>query len=250
MSTTPQDLSFPTPAQITTKELQFSNTPVQDSGCELSGWSVFIDFDGTISSRDVGIYLLEKFARGHYEIIDRQYEEGVIGSRQYVTELWPLLSHVDPEDLVATAKEVELDSGFDPLLRVLTACGADVAVVSDGLGFYLPALLGGRQLSVRANQVGDDFRPTFPFGDASCPCGLCGTCKAVPVREARARGKRTAVVGDGTSDRYAAAEADLVFAKGRLISWCEEASIPYTPFEGLNDVQLAFERIAVRRGAG
>ena len=210
----------------------------------LGGWSVFIDFDGTISTQDVGIHLLERLVARRYEVIDARYEEGTIGSRQYVSELWRLLAGVDRDELLQVAREVPLDPAFDALVAFLESGGAQVTVVSDGLGFYVHDRLAGHDVAVRASQVDAEDLPVFPFGDPACPCGLCGTCKASPVREARACGRRTAVVGDGTSDRFAAVEADLVFAKGRLVHWCRRDSIPYVPFAGLGDVLAAFRELA------
>lgn len=216
----------------------------------LADWSVFLDFDGTISRDDVGIHLLERFAAGRYEAIDARYEEGTIGSRQYVSELWGVLAGIDRDELLRAAREVPLDPGFGPLLVFLGDSGAQVTVLSDGLGFYVHDLLADGGVEVRASQVDATGRPVFPFADPGCPCGLCGTCKASPLREARLRGRRTAVVGDGTSDRFAAAEADLVFAKGRLVHWCKRASIPFGAFEGLDDVLAGFRELAGERQAG
>ena len=54
-------------------------------------------------------------------------------------------------------------------------------------------------------------------------------------------------VGDGISDRYAAAYADVVFAKDKLAAFCDDASIPYTPYDTLAAVAEGIERLA---GAG
>ena len=57
----------------------------------------------------------------------------------------------------------------------------------------------------------------------------------------------TVFVGDGMSDRYAAACADVVFAKDTLAAFCDNASIPYTPFDTLAAVAEGIERLP---GAG
>jgi hypothetical protein len=43
-------------------------------------------------------------------------------------------------------------------------------------------------------------------------------------------------VGDGTSDRFAAAHADVIFAKGRLASLCAAEGWPSRPWQRLVDV--------------
>ncbi|HVX22654.1 MAG TPA: HAD-IB family phosphatase [Acidimicrobiales bacterium] len=223
----------------------------------LADCSVFVDFDGTISTEDIGVRLLERFVPGRWQAVDGRYERGEIGSRQYVGELWALLGDVDLAELRSAAGEVPLDPGLPSLLAFLRSGGAEVAVVSDGLGFYVATRCRPFGVPVVANDVTagatGGHRPVFgrpaphdPWDDPRdrCPCGLCGTCKAEPVRRARARGRTTVVVGDGTSDRFGAAEADVVFARDRLADWCRAGSTDYVPFDGLADVEAALRAMA------
>jgi 2-hydroxy-3-keto-5-methylthiopentenyl-1-phosphate phosphatase len=55
-------------------------------------------------------------------------------------------------------------------------------------------------------------------------------------------GAVTVFVGDGMSDRYAAACANVVFAKDKLAAFCDNASIPYTPYDTLAVVAEGIER--------
>lgn len=213
---------------------------------DLARCSVFVDFDGTISLEDIGIVLLERFAPGRWEEVDGRYERGEIGSRDYVSALWPLLEGVPYGDLLAAARAIPLDPGFGPLVDWLRDGGAEVTVVSDGIGFYVADRVEPFGVGVMANavEVGEDGRrrarfPSAAMAAACAACGQCGTCKAMPVGEASARGRTTVHVGDGTSDRFAASAADLVFAKGRLVDWCDHAGSAYTPFTELRDVHAA-----------
>jgi 2-hydroxy-3-keto-5-methylthiopentenyl-1-phosphate phosphatase len=58
-----------------------------------------------------------------------------------------------------------------------------------------------------------------------------------------APGAVTVFVGDGLSDRYAAARADVVFAKDKLAEFCTGASIPFTPYDTLAAVADRLERV-------
>jgi 2,3-diketo-5-methylthio-1-phosphopentane phosphatase len=136
------------------------------------------------------------------------------------------------------AAEVPIDSGFGPLVDRLQASGAEVAVVSDGWGFYIDDVLASWDLPVFTNTI--DFTNqslVSPHANPECEtCGECGTCKPRIVSAAAARGKRTVFIGDGTSDRHAARVADEVFAKGALAEWCAEQDIDHTRFDVLDDV--------------
>ena len=114
---------------------------------------------------------------------------------------------------------------------------ARVAVVSDGFGFYVHDVCAPLGLEVFTNQV--DFASwelLFPHEDRCCPCSSCGVCKQAPIKDARYQGFTTVLVGDGASDRKAAALADVVFAKGALARWCRAGGVPSTEFETLADV--------------
>jgi 2-hydroxy-3-keto-5-methylthiopentenyl-1-phosphate phosphatase len=49
-------------------------------------------------------------------------------------------------------------------------------------------------------------------------------------------------VGDGLSDQYAVAGADLVFAKNELARHCRENSIAHTSYDHLGDVAAHVDR--------
>ena len=205
---------------------------------DLSNLSVFIDFDGTISATGVGVHLLTRLGRPEWRAIDDRFIAGEIGSRECMSGQWRCLPTTDEATLRAVAAEVPLDEGFDGLLRWLEAGGAEVAVVSDGFGFYVEDALERYGVDIISNRV--DFATgelTFPNGDPACPCQLCGTCKPAPIRAARARGRTTVFIGDGVSDRKAAAEADVVYAKARLASWCTANDVPFVAYTGLDDVR-------------
>jgi 2-hydroxy-3-keto-5-methylthiopentenyl-1-phosphate phosphatase len=50
-------------------------------------------------------------------------------------------------------------------------------------------------------------------------------------------------IGDGISDRCPVRFADIVFAKGRLIRYCQEQNIPYHEFRTFDDVRSRLELI-------
>ncbi len=201
---------------------------------------MFVDFDGTISADDVGLFLLERFAPdGAWREVAEQFDAGLIGSRECLLDEWDVLTP-DEEPMRAAAREVALDAGFVPLVEGLRAAGAEVAVVSDGFGFYVADACAGLDIPVLTNAV--DWatgRLEFPYEDRCCPCTSCGVCKQAPIKDASRRGRATVMVGDGTSDRKAALLADVVFAKGLLARWCDGAGVRYVPFDELAEVHAA-----------
>src|SRR2546423_1266299 len=103
---------------------------------DLSRTSVFLDFDGTISTVDVGQHLLSGAASPAWWDLHEQYERGEIESRECLFDQWALVEG-DETTLRALAAEVELDPGFGPLVDALRTAGAELTIVSDGFGFYV-----------------------------------------------------------------------------------------------------------------
>ena len=197
---------------------------------------MFVDFDGTITERDTGVHLLERFAPPRWRAISDAFARGEIGSRECILDEWELLPK-DEELLRAAAREVPLDPGAAALVEALRAAGAEVTIVSDGFGVVAHDV--GRELGVPVLCNAPDWttgRLELPHEDRCCPCSSCGTCKQAPIKDARRRGLTTVLVGDGTSDRKAALLADVVFAKGPLARWCERNDVPCYRFETLADV--------------
>jgi 2,3-diketo-5-methylthio-1-phosphopentane phosphatase len=198
--------------------------------------SVFLDFDGTISTADLGLHLLERLGREGWRTAEDEYRRGEIGSRACLVDQWEHLPN-DRELLTRTAVEIPMDPGAEPLVRALRASGAEVSIVSDGFGFYVDELCGNLGVPIITNGV--DWASgdlVFPNEDRCCACSSCGTCKQAPIKDAAHRGRTTVLVGDGTSDRKAALLADMLWAKDGLARWCSEYGVPFHPFASLADV--------------
>ena len=180
--------------------------------------------------------------------IDALYDAGELGSRELI--LWDMdVLPRDAELLRREAAEMPQDEDFPQFVASVRDRGAHVEVVSDGFGFYVSsnlAALGVGDLFVATNEnrVGEGRAGvSFPFGHPSC--FVCGTCKRERVRLHQAAGRVAVFIGDGTSDRYAAAHADMVFAKGSLARICSAEGWPFHAWESFDDVtsqvQRAFE---------
>lgn len=207
---------------------------------QLSDTSVFLDYDGTITRRDTCVHLLERFGGPEWHVFSDDFSAGRIGSRECLQREWELVKSAGETALRSVAAEVDVDPSFAALVDGLRAAGADVAVVSDGFGFYAEARCRAVGVPLLTNAVDWERRElTFPNIDRCCPCSTCGTCKQAPIKEARRLGRTTVFVGDGVSDRKAALLADVLFAKDDLAEWCDEAGVDYRPFATLADVGRA-----------
>jgi 2-hydroxy-3-keto-5-methylthiopentenyl-1-phosphate phosphatase len=216
-----------------------ARTPTFDpAGAPLS---VLVDFDGTISLEDVGDALLGRLVDDRTAIaqLDRRYDTGEVGSRELLAWDMEVLPH-DAEVLRREVGSIDLDGSFVELVRQVREMGAAIEIVSDGIGFHIEEMLLRLDLAdvpVATNAVtlgrGADG-VSFPYGNVAC--FVCGTCKRERVRLHQAAGRAVVFVGDGTSDRYAAHHADIVFAKAALADWCRSQGIAFEAWDRLGEI--------------
>jgi 2-hydroxy-3-keto-5-methylthiopentenyl-1-phosphate phosphatase len=203
---------------------------------DLARASVFLDFDGTITTVDADVYLLDRLAPPEWRSIDEEFRRGEIGSRVCLLDTWDLLTP-NEEAMRAVYREVPIDPDTGALLEALRGAGAEVLVVSDGFGVYAREVCADLGVPVLTNDIDwVNGRLEFPHEDRCCACSSCGVCKQAPIKDAKYAGRTTVLVGDGASDYKAALLADVVFAKNTLAAWCARSAIDFVPYSTMRDV--------------
>jgi 2,3-diketo-5-methylthio-1-phosphopentane phosphatase len=215
------------------------------------GAVVFLDFDGTITLRDATDAILDAFADPEWLQIEDAWLSGQIGSRECLAAQMALVN-ATRDQVDRLLDDIGVDPGFAMLLGTCAARAAPVHIVSDGFDYCIGRILGREDLHLRERLTsshivssslgpeGGRWRATF----AHPPCAHgCATCKPAAMERLSPTGAVTVFVGDGMSDRYAAACANVVFAKDKLAAFCDNASIPYTPYDTLAAVAEGIERL-------
>jgi 2,3-diketo-5-methylthio-1-phosphopentane phosphatase/HAD superfamily hydrolase (TIGR01509 family) len=207
---------------------------------------ILCDFDGTISVRDMGYLLVNQFTSGNWEAIDRDFREGKIGSKEAYSRIAGILKGDRSTILSFVQEHSNIDPFFSIFYQYCREKDIDIKIVSDGLDFYINEILEIHNLSeipFYANcthfRDGEGIDISFPHSEEDC--GLCGTCKKKLVRIHRKEYDSIFFVGNGLSDTCAAREADFVFAKDSLYTYCIKKGIAchfYNDFrEILNDLK-------------
>jgi 2-hydroxy-3-keto-5-methylthiopentenyl-1-phosphate phosphatase len=200
---------------------------------------MWVDFDGTLVEPNVAIILVEEFARDGKRLA-HQVDEELHAGKITLREAWERQVALLPADRMAemaswAVANTPFRRGAKELLDLLKKHEVPTSIVSGGLDFYIGPILkkAGIDLPVYSDAL--TFRPpsslvlSHPFGHATCR--LCGICKAQTVRDTYADTRRSVFAGDGSTDKYAAEVADIVFARRRLKTYCEQSGIPHYPFE-------------------
>lgn len=206
----------------------------------MSQWNILCDFDGTIAVEDVTDSLLERFASPDWQVLECEWRAGRIGSAECMGGQVALLD-ASREQIDEHLAALRIDPAFPAFVEAALSAGSMLRVVSDGLDYAIRAILSRYQLDdlpVLANhllQVGPrKWRLETPFSDPHCRVGS-GHCKCASAVREHNRHHCVLLIGDGASDFCAAAEADFVFAKHRLIEHCRHADIPHASIVGFSD---------------
>ncbi len=202
---------------------------------------MFLDFDGTITTRDVGMHLLERFAPPEWRAISRRSTTPARSAAASACSTSGTCSPPTRRALRAAAREVALDPGFAPLVAGLRGAGAEVTVVSDGFGFYVEEVVrrGRRPGADQHGRLVDRPARVPPRGPLLPVLDVRRVQAGADQGRHATAASATVLVGDGTSDRKAALLADVVFAKGALARWCAVTGVAHMPFDRLAEVHAA-----------
>jgi 2,3-diketo-5-methylthio-1-phosphopentane phosphatase len=208
---------------------------------------IFLDFDGTITRRDVTDVILESHAGESWLEVEKRWRAGEIGSRECLRAQMSLV-RASRAQLDALVDTIEVDGGFAQLLETCARRRMTVNIVSDGFDYFIRRILERPRLGlsrllrgVRIHASHLEFGPRgemhldFPYFRKPCGHG-CATCKPEVLKLLNPERAPSVFVGDGLSDRYAARCADLVFAKKSLAAYCREREIEHVAYERLSEV--------------
>lgn len=197
------------------------------------------DFDGTVTEKDTSFFLLDAFAQGDWRRLLREYKEHKISVGEFNTKAFTMVKADKPTLLDALKGKVEVRAGFHELVDYCLKKGFRLVIVSNGLDFYIEAILkdqGLKNIEVHAAQA--SFHPE---GMKVYYVGPDGRKLDDGVKEAYTQsflklGYRVIYVGNGDSDIVPAKYAHHVFATGELLAYCRANNLNYKPFENFIDV--------------
>ena len=210
--------------------------------------AVLTDFDDTAAAQNVAELLLHEFAHPSWTDVRERFRAGELTLKDYQEEAFLLTT----ADKISMQSYVRSNANFRPHFAELSAfCRAHsipMCIISQGLDFYIQALLDGcGQSDMPVYAVATDFdgqgrvsgyRYDFAYPDAP----HLGNSKALIVRRFREQGHHVFFMGDGRSDFEAGEVADTVFAHRQMAAMCDEAGIEFAPFTDFGPVLEALQQ--------
>ncbi|MEJ0100774.1 MAG: MtnX-like HAD-IB family phosphatase [Pseudomonadota bacterium] len=211
-------------------------------------WTIVCDFDGTIAFDDVTDRLLEKYAAPEWQQLERDWAANAISSRDCLMKQTELLA-MTADELNAEVQDIQIDPAFADFLKFAESRQCTLRVASEGYTQVIRALLnraGTPPVSVSATYIIRNGRNHWmlgtPFSERTCATGAA-TCKCTVATEATRSNAPVLVIGDGRSDFCVAAKADFVFARGKLLEFCREKSLPHVEVTNFRQAREQLTRL-------
>jgi 2-hydroxy-3-keto-5-methylthiopentenyl-1-phosphate phosphatase len=210
--------------------------------------AVQCDFDGTITEEDVSFLILDTFAGDRWRETLEEYMAGKIPVGTFNKRVFAMVKADEKTqlDLVFNSGRVKIRPGLRELVDYCKVKDCKFIIVSNGLTFYIEALLEKQGLDqVEVFAARNVFHPK---GMEVSYIGPEGDEMEVGFKEAYTRllikdGYDVAYVGNGVSDIHPSRLALKVFATGDLLRKCREERLECTPFNDLFDVIRGLEAL-------
>ena len=207
---------------------------------------VFTDFDGTISLNDIGDSMFQRFGDDAVcEEIFTMYRSEKVNARECWQKGCASVGSLTKEEFASFVNEQPIDKFFKPFVEFCQSKQIPLTVLSDGFDAYIDSVLGREGLgwlprfsnTLQFNNDGT-IEPLFPYSNGDC--SRCANCKRNHMLTRSGDEHVIVYIGDGYSDRCPVQFADVVFAKGSLVRFCEMNNITFTRFETFADVLAKF----------
>lgn len=215
-------------------------------------FKIFIDFDGTITTADVGEGFVNTFGdKEKIAEIIAAWMQNKITSPESWYGMFSTLRDFSPGRLDGFLADYSIDSTFPEFVKYCSENNFEIRVLSDGFDFYINRIFERENLSgleVYCNKsefVDDKPVPSFPYSDEECK--FCGNCKRNHILSNTADSDYIIYIGDGYSDKCPVEFCDFIFAKRDLLKYCEMNRITFFPFSDFNDVRKKIEELRSRK---
>ena len=215
--------------------------------------AILTDFDDTAAAQNVAELLLNRFGDPTWTDVRQQFRDGKLNLKEY-QEITFRNMRADRSAMQHYVKEhASLRPYFRELYQFCRRNGIPLAVVSQGLDFYISALLerdGFGDVPIYAvNTSFDQGRISYHYNFVPPGNERQGNSKALIVERYQQQGHYVLFAGDGVSDQEASVHADKVFAHRTLARFCEEQGIEYEPFNDFRNMLLIVRELHLNGSA-
>lgn len=204
---------------------------------------IFCDFDGTITTTDTLVYLLDRYGDREWRKYEIPVKNGQWSTKQSLLEEFARFRATEECVKKHLENDIALDPHFREFLDFVNDSSCPFIILSGGFRQFISIVLSRHGISgipYYANDIhfkGD--RTTLSFPHTYAPCTRCAHPKTLHIAKARQEGFFPIVfIGDGTTDRCPVKYADIAFAKIGLANYCDSEGIPYNAWDTFRDIEI------------
>lgn len=210
---------------------------------------IFCDFDGTISKNDVWINTIKQFIsdRDKFENLLSDFHLGKIGTKETGNRIVELIKDFSLEKFNESIDKEEIDEYFAEFIEYCKENNFGLCVLSSGWDHYINRLLKSEDIDLKIystelvirESAGNKNSISTKYNFTDEYCQLCETCKRnILITNTNDLDNEVSVfIGDGASDYCVSNFADIVFAKGKLASYCWKNNITYFEYKDFQDIR-------------
>ena len=215
--------------------------------------AILTDFDDTAAAQNVAELLLNRFGDPSWREVRQRFRDGELNLKEY-QEITFRNIRADRSAMQHYVREhATLRPYFAELHYFCRSNDIPIAVVSQGLDFYISALLerdGFADVPIYAVDTGfQNGNIHYHYNHAYPGRENQGNSKALIVERYQREGHYVIFAGDGVSDQEASLQADMVFAHRSLARFCEEQGIGYHPFQDFKQILLTLRELHLNGSA-
>ncbi len=216
-------------------------------------FKIFVDFDGTVSQKDIGELMLLHFGDSEKALkIATEWMSYNIKATDAWTASCNLIKKFDHTEFDKFLEGIQIDPGFVKFVDWCVKGQSELKILSDGFDYYIDKFLmreGLGHIETRTNKLffgnENQLMPLFPYTDEEC--AKCANCKRNHILNYSGDEDYTVYVGDGFTDFCPAQFCDFIFAKNSLLKYCEVNRITYFPYSTFHDVIEKLEELKVKK---
>ncbi|HOR44687.1 MAG TPA: MtnX-like HAD-IB family phosphatase [Spirochaetota bacterium] len=210
---------------------------------EAEDCQIWIDFDGTISQKDVLDELIFRFSvDDSWKQLEKDWRENKIGSRKCLEGEFDLL-RVSVDEINEVLDSIKIDKGLFEILELASEHSVPITILSDGVDIFIKRILsanGITNLNIKSNSAileNNRVQLVCPNSNPMCDAGSAH-CKCSSMEKLGDSRKKNIYIGDGRSDLCPSRKADVVFAKKVLADNLRAEDYDFIEYETLADVSL------------
>ena len=215
---------------------------------------IFIsDFDGTMSARDFYHIIMDKYLGEWGKKLYARWKNDEMEDVEFLSTVFKSMNRTE-EEIREDILSIKLDEYIATFIEHIKLAGGDFLILSAGTKYYIERLLffkGIQGLEIISNDGKYENKGiTLIPPDKQHPffSQRYGIDKAKVVQRLKQKYKKVYYAGDSEPDVNAALLADIVFAKGKLITLLQAKTAAYMPFEYFFQVEEFLKNKGVIKG--